>query len=72
MPLFSKFRSKSSQNTKNVKPQPDFASNGVTPTPVKPRYQATWTSTNVVPEEVEELVHGCTAEMKLRGKHWKC
>lgn len=67
MPLFSKFRSKSSQNTKTAKSQPDPATNGVAPTPVKPRYQSTWTSTVLAPEEVEELVHGCTAEMKLRG-----
>lgn len=67
MPLFSKFRNKSAQNTKDRKPQQDAVGNGVAAAPVKPRWQSTWTSAEIVPEEVEELVHGCTAEMKLRG-----
>jgi len=65
MPLFSKLRSKSSQNTK-AKAQPD-ASNSVVAPPPKPRYVSTWTSSEIVPSEVEELVEVCTAEMKLRG-----
>ena len=37
------------------------------PVPAQPKYQSTWTSTQVVPEEVEELIHYATAHMKSRG-----
>lgn len=65
MPLFSKLRSKSAQNTK-AKAQPEPGSGVVAPPP-KPRFVSTWTSSEIVPSEVEELVEVCTAEMKLRG-----
>lgn len=65
MPLFSKLRGKSAQNVK-AKQQPDPA-NSVVAAPPKPRYVSTWTSSEIVPGEVEELVEVCTAEMKLRG-----
>lgn len=64
MPLFSKLRSKSAQNTKKQQPEP---SDAVIAPPPKPRYVSTWTSSEIVPSEVEELVEVCTAEMKLRG-----
>ena len=71
MPLFSRFKNKGAQSTPKSKGQTGTAStNGtpVTPKPQKPRWQSTWNSTTVVPEEVEELIHVCTAEMKSRGR----
>lgn len=67
MPFFSKFKSKGTQPAKG-KGQNDQAEKRPADTQlVKPRWQGSWTSKEVVPEEVEELVHACTAEMKLRG-----
>lgn len=64
MPLFSRFKSKGAHATsKNTAHSPD----GVDVTPRKPTWQARWESTVIVPDEIQELVHTCTAEMKSRG-----
>ena len=34
----------------------------------KPRWEDAWMRTNVEPEEVQQLLRGCTAELKSRGK----
>ncbi|KAK4944044.1 hypothetical protein LTR28_008331, partial [Elasticomyces elasticus] len=34
--------------------------------PPKPRYASSWNSKEVVPEEVQDLIHACTQEMKSR------
>lgn len=49
-----------------AKPAPE-ATNGKPTAPVRARWQSTWTSNEVNPDEIEELVHLATAEMKLRG-----
>ncbi|KAK4947959.1 hypothetical protein LTR66_014155, partial [Elasticomyces elasticus] len=35
--------------------------------PPKPRYASSWNSKEVVPEEVQDLIHACTQEMKSRA-----
>lgn len=57
MPLFSRKKDK-----KKIE-QP--AVNGNTGS--KPRWEDSWQRTRVDPEEVAELLHGCTAEIKSRG-----
>jgi len=37
--------------------------------PAKPRWEDAWTRKTVEPQEVQELLHGCTAELKARGTH---
>ena len=38
-----------------------------TPAP-RPRWEEAWSRKDVAPEEIQELVHVCTQEMKSRGK----
>lgn len=35
--------------------------------PVEPKWKDAWSRTQVEPEEVQELLRGCTAELKSRG-----
>lgn len=35
--------------------------------PSKPRWEDAWTRKSVDPEEVQELLRGCTVELKSRG-----
>lgn len=35
--------------------------------PQKPQWEDAWTRTSVDPEEVQELLRGCTLELKSRG-----
>jgi hypothetical protein len=35
--------------------------------PPKPRWEDAWTRKSVDPEEVQELLHGCTLELKSKG-----
>lgn len=57
MPLFSRKKDKKKID------QPAVNGNG----PSKPRWEDSWQRTRVDPEEVVELLHGCTAEIKSRG-----
>ncbi|KXL46034.1 hypothetical protein M433DRAFT_67457 [Acidomyces richmondensis BFW] len=66
MPLFSRFKSKGAQPAKS-KTQADLT-NGKPAAPQKPRWESSWNSKNVDPEEVQELIHFCTAEMKSRAE----
>jgi hypothetical protein len=66
MPLFSRLRSKGATPAKE-KAQTNGDSYFPPPVPAQLKYQSTWTSTQVVPEEVEELIHYATAHMKSRG-----
>lgn len=67
MSFFSKvFKSKDSKNTKQ-KIQHVDTSNGQIMPQAKPRFVSTWSSKEVNPEEVEELVKVCTLIMKSRG-----
>jgi hypothetical protein len=35
--------------------------------PPKPRWEDAWSRKSVEPQEVQELLHGCTVELKARG-----
>lgn len=39
----------------------------VSDVPAKPRWADAWLRTEVEPEEVQELLRGCTVELKSRG-----
>ncbi|EUC43533.1 hypothetical protein COCMIDRAFT_100572 [Bipolaris oryzae ATCC 44560] len=59
MPFFkSVFSSKDKQKSKTA-PEPAA--------PPKPRWEESWTRKEVAPEEIQELVHVCTQEMKSRA-----
>jgi hypothetical protein len=61
MPSFTKlFRSKDVSKKATV---PTSKSN----VSVKPQWVDSWLRTRVDPDEVVELLHGCTQEMKSRG-----
>lgn len=64
--LFSRLKARDGPakvtKTKKGVPQP-FANI----TPSKPRWEDAWTRTTVEPEEVQELLRGCTVELKSRG-----
>lgn len=66
MPLFSRFKNKGAQPATKGKNASEQA-NGKPTGPVVPRWASNWNSKAVVPEDVEELIHYCTAEMKSRG-----
>ncbi|GAM86453.1 hypothetical protein ANO11243_044670 [Dothideomycetidae sp. 11243] len=67
MPFFSKvFKSKDGQSA-NAKRNAGYTAVDHEP-PSKPRYASNWDSTEVVIEEVEELVRACTNEMKSRAE----
>ena len=60
MPFFKNvFNSRDKQKSKTA-PEPAA--------PPKPRWEESWTRKEVAPEEIQELVHVCTQEMKSRGK----
>lgn len=64
MPFFTRvFRSKDSSSTKaNAKKTP-VQENG----PTRPKCTDAWLRTEVTPAEVQELLRGCTKELKARG-----
>jgi hypothetical protein len=63
MPFFSRvFRSKDSNAVKKqAKPA------AADPVPAKPKWTDAWTRTQVGPEEVQDLIRGCSQELKARG-----
>lgn len=68
MPLFSRLRSKGATPAKEKHHAEVTDSYFPPPPPAPPKYQSTWTSTQIVPEEVEELIHYATTHMRSRGK----
>ncbi|GAB7351555.1 hypothetical protein MBLNU459_g2184t1 [Dothideomycetes sp. NU459] len=69
MPLFSKvFKSKDGAAAKaKNKSQPEHT-NGHTVVPARPKYVSTWSSKEIDPEEIQELVRACTLELKSRAE----
>ncbi|KAK5131303.1 hypothetical protein LTR08_001142 [Meristemomyces frigidus] len=67
MPLFSRLKSKGAKSASKSKIQPALTS-GPPAAPQKSRWQSSWNSKTVALEEVEELIHACTAEMKSRAE----
>ncbi|KAI5365975.1 putative meiotically up-regulated protein Msb1/Mug8 [Septoria linicola] len=64
MPLFSRFKSKGAQPTSKA----GGLENGEAAVQRPVRFQSRWESTTIEPEEIVELVHACTAEMKTRAE----
>lgn len=63
MPFFSRvFRSKDSNAVKKQS-KPAVAD----PAPAKPRWKDAWQRTEVGPEEVQDLIRGCSQELKARA-----
>jgi hypothetical protein len=74
MGLFSKFRSKDKEGVEATpKSTPkskkkNVHTNGAVPAPpAKPHWDDAWTRKEVEPEEIQELLRGCTLELKSRG-----
>lgn len=69
MGFFSKFKGKGSGGDVTPKKSKNAAqANGaVSAPPPKPRWDDAWMRKQVEPEEVQELLRGCTVELKSRG-----
>ena len=64
MPFFKNvFKSKDASRN-NSKADPSSESQAP-----KPRWENAWSRKDVAPDEIQELVHFCTQEMKSRGMH---
>ena len=69
MGFFSKLKGRSSgadSAPKKAKKAPQ-TNGAVSVPPPKPRWDDAWTRKQVEPEEVQELLRGCTMELKSRG-----
>ena len=67
MPFFSRvFKSKDDTDKKKA----SHLTNGNVP--VKKQWSDAWIRTRVDPEEVVELLHACSSEIKSRGEHGRC
>ncbi|KAI4228413.1 MAG: hypothetical protein L6R40_008142 [Gallowayella cf. fulva] len=65
MPFFSRFRSKDATGaTSKSKKQSRLNGSAPPPPPPKPRWADAWLRKDVEPEEVQELLRGCTNELK--------
>lgn len=60
-------RSKGKDGPSKVKSKKGQAQNTASEAPPKPRWEDAWTRTSVEPEEVQELLRGCTLELKSRA-----
>lgn len=67
MPSFFRAFSNSNVNEKKDRPTSQRAL-PQSPTAQRPTWQDAWLRTEVAPEEVQELLHVCTQEMKSRGE----
>lgn len=71
MPFFSKvFKSKdagAARSKAKSKKQP-YQSEPIPAPPPKPRWDDAWSRKDVEPAEVQELLRGCTIELKSRGE----
>ncbi len=69
MPFFSKvFRSNKDGSGATSKSKKHALQNGaVQLPPPKPRWDDAWLRKDVEPEEVQELLRGCTQELKSKG-----
>ncbi|KAK1140009.1 hypothetical protein N8T08_011005 [Aspergillus melleus] len=64
MPFFTRvFRGKDANSTKKTTKNPIAEETG----PAKPTWTDAWQRTEVAPEEVQELLRGCTQELKSRA-----
>lgn len=69
MPFFSRvFKHKDSAGPNGKRKAQLEPENGHATLPIKPRFTASWTTKEIDPEEVEELIHACTLELKSRAE----
>lgn len=71
MGLFSKFRSKDKDGrvaTPKSKKKNAHSNGSIPAPPAKPLWEDAWARKDVEPEEIQELLRGCTHELKSRGK----
>jgi len=64
--FFSKLKSKDGP-AKVTKAQRKAQQNAAPDAPPKPQWADAWTRKTVDPDEVQELLRGCTLELKSRG-----
>ncbi|CAO1598123.1 hypothetical protein XANCAGTX0491_001895 [Xanthoria calcicola] len=64
MPFFSRFRNKDPAVKSKKQSQ---LNGGAPPPPPKPRWADAWLRKDVEPEEVQELLRGCTSELKSKA-----
>jgi hypothetical protein len=68
MPFFSSiFKSKDGAGTSSKSKKHAVQNSAALVAPPKPRWEDAWLRKDVEPEEVHELLRGCTHEMKSRG-----
>ena len=68
MPFFSKvFKGKDGSGTGSKSKKQSQQPNTSHALPQKPRWADAWARTDVEPEEIQELLRGCTSELKARG-----
>ena len=69
MPFFSKVFKHKDATFSSAKSKTQVADlNDHAAVPTRPRFVSTWASKTIDPEEVEELIHACTLEMKSRAE----
>ena len=65
MPFFSKvFKRDGAAKSKNQAANTPAA-------PAKPRWEESWSRKEIAAEEVQELIHACSQELKSRGMRWR-
>ncbi|KAI4258130.1 MAG: hypothetical protein L6R42_005282 [Xanthoria sp. 1 TBL-2021] len=67
MPFFSRFRNKDPAGSTSRSKQRSQFNGGAPPPPPKPRWADAWLRKDVEPEEVQELLRGCTNELKSKA-----
>ena len=67
MPFFSRVFKSKDATTNKIRQQPEKVESGSS-TPLRAPWQDPWSRTEVSPNEVQELIHICTQELKSRGK----
>ena len=71
MGFFSKFKSKDRDGgvtTPKSKKKSAHTNGAVPAPPARPLWDDAWTRKDVEPEEIQELLRGCTEELKSRGE----
>ena len=69
MPFFSRFRNKDGVGASSKSKSQPYLNGSAPPPPPKPRWADAWLRKDVEPEEIQELLRGCTNELKARGTH---
>ncbi|MBE7179867.1 MAG: hypothetical protein INR71_01445 [Terriglobus roseus] len=68
MPFFSKVFRRDGPTSSSKSKKSAAQTNGSVAPPPKPKWENVWSMKEIPPEEIQELVHECTREMKSRGE----